>query len=199
MSQFTAYQHQMGVPEWDAQQEYYIGSLCTLSGEVYLSLADANIGNTPPSVKWTALLTAKTGLNSSKNFSEIKDAGPTAVSEALANLGLGEAAKRSVGNGANQIPDMSSFSSSLDKSGYQKLPSGFIIQWVTVDSSSGTSGSVTLPISFPNITAVAFLQDIVTPGNSPTIMGMTTTTTKSAVSWQAAAAPGNFILLAIGS
>ncbi|MCC9336686.1 phage tail protein, partial [Enterobacter hormaechei subsp. steigerwaltii] len=41
------------------------------------------------------------------------------------NLGLGEAAKRNVGTGANQIPDMGSFTLSVSGTGYQKLPSGF--------------------------------------------------------------------------
>ncbi|MDL8065217.1 phage tail protein, partial [Escherichia coli] len=37
------------------------------------------------------------------------------------NVGLGEAAKRNVGTGENQIPDMSAYSSG---SGWQKLPDG---------------------------------------------------------------------------
>ena len=62
MSQFIAYQHQMGVPEWHAEQEYYIGSICTLNGESYQSLEDNNVGSAPPSAKWTTILTAKNGL-----------------------------------------------------------------------------------------------------------------------------------------
>ncbi|MEB8324049.1 hypothetical protein NGG98_22705, partial [Escherichia coli] len=38
------------------------------------------------------------------------------------NVGLGEAAKRNVGTGSGQIPDMSSFSGSIASKGYQKLP-----------------------------------------------------------------------------
>ncbi|MCO7844443.1 phage tail protein, partial [Escherichia coli] len=38
------------------------------------------------------------------------------------NVGLGEAAKRDVGTGSGQIPDMSSFSGSIASKGYQKLP-----------------------------------------------------------------------------
>ncbi|MFS4171567.1 phage tail protein, partial [Escherichia coli] len=40
------------------------------------------------------------------------------------NVGLGEAAKRNVGNEQNQIPDMAAFASSLSSTGFQKLPSG---------------------------------------------------------------------------
>ncbi|MWN26230.1 hypothetical protein GQM07_22745, partial [Escherichia coli] len=53
------------------------------------------------------LLTAlRALLLSRKNpFGDIKSDGM--VKTALENLGLGEAAKRNVGNGENQIPDMS--------------------------------------------------------------------------------------------
>ncbi|MBW9824590.1 phage tail protein, partial [Escherichia coli] len=49
------------------------------------------------------------------------------VAGLLTYLGLGEAAKRNVGNGQNQIPDMAAFASSLSSTGFQKLPSGLII------------------------------------------------------------------------
>lgn len=62
MSQFIAYQHQMGVPEWHTEQEYHIGSICTHNGESYQSLQNANIGSQPPSAKWTPVLTSKNGL-----------------------------------------------------------------------------------------------------------------------------------------
>ncbi|MFP2841558.1 phage tail protein, partial [Escherichia coli] len=42
------------------------------------------------------------------------------VAGLLAYLGLGEAAKRNVGTGSGQIPDMSSFSGSIASKGYQK-------------------------------------------------------------------------------
>ncbi|MBN9876325.1 gp53-like domain-containing protein, partial [Enterobacter cloacae complex sp. IR53043] len=62
-------------------------------------------------------------------------------------LGLGEAAKRNIGTGANQVPDMGSFSSSLGSPGFQKLPSGLIIQWGL--ASGASSYTVTFPVSFP--------------------------------------------------
>jgi len=64
ISQFIAYQHQMGVPEWDAAQEYYVGSLCVRGGETYASVATNNIGSAPPSAKWTQIITSKNGLSS---------------------------------------------------------------------------------------------------------------------------------------
>ncbi|MGT7217487.1 phage tail protein, partial [Escherichia coli] len=47
------------------------------------------------------------------------------VAGLLAYLGLGEAAKRNVGTGENQIPDMSSYASG---SGWRKMPDGSIEQ-----------------------------------------------------------------------
>ncbi|EOV7031473.1 hypothetical protein ACQIBV_003859 [Yersinia enterocolitica] len=95
MSQFIAYQHQMGIPEWDALQEYYSGSICVRNGEAYLSLVDSNIGSAPPSAKWTSVLTAKNALanisgflKSANNLSEIADAGSVAQTAAQANIGL---------------------------------------------------------------------------------------------------------------
>ncbi|HFI1947390.1 TPA: hypothetical protein ACGPN1_004337, partial [Yersinia enterocolitica] len=113
MSQFIAYQHQMGIPEWDDLQEYYSGSICVRNGEAYLSLVDSNIGSAPPSAKWTSVLTAKNALanisgflKSSNNLSEIKTAGPAAVAQTLLNLGLGDVAKRTIGTGNNNVPDI---------------------------------------------------------------------------------------------
>ncbi|CAK0687606.1 carbohydrate kinase [Escherichia coli] len=79
-------------------------------------------------------------------FGDIKSDGT--VKTALENLGLGEAAKRNVGNGQNQIPDMAAFASSLSSTGFQKLPSGLIIQWGIVSGASNYT--VTYPVTFPN-------------------------------------------------
>ncbi len=73
------------------------------------------------------------------------------VAGLLAYLGLGEAAKRNVGTGANQIPDMGSFTLSVSGTGYQKLPSGFILQWGSISTPGIAQDVVThFPIAFPN-------------------------------------------------
>ncbi|EPJ1403993.1 hypothetical protein ACTEZV_004078 [Yersinia enterocolitica] len=105
MSQFIAYQHQMGIPEWDALQEYYSGSICVRNGEAYLSLVDSNIGSAPPSAKWTSVLTAKNALANISGFLKISNnlSDLTNVPAALLNLGLGDAAKLGVATDAEVI------------------------------------------------------------------------------------------------
>ena len=59
------------------------------------------------------------------------------------------ASSRTIGGGTNQVPDMSLFASLGASPGYQKLPSGIIIQWGESDSGSpSTVTTTTLPISF---------------------------------------------------
>ena len=65
------------------------------------------------------------------------------VAGLLAYLGLGEAAKRGVGTGENQIPDMVSFSGVRDFYGKQLLPGGLILQWLKIPSSAAVK-AVTL-------------------------------------------------------
>ncbi|CTZ97961.1 phage tail collar domain-containing protein [Escherichia coli] len=73
------------------------------------------------------------------------------VAGLLTYLGLGEAAKRNVGTGTNQIPDMGSFTLSVSGTGYQKLPSGFILQWGSIGAPGIAQDVVThFPIAFPN-------------------------------------------------
>lgn len=83
------------------------------------------------------------------------------------NLGLGEAAKRNVGTGANKIPDMGSFMLSASVPGYQKLPSGLIIQWGPIDVPLTSQDTVTyFPIAFPNRCLRVFATQDYTPGSA---------------------------------
>lgn len=92
----------------------------------------------------TQVLTAlkKQLLSRANPFADIKADGPAAVAAALSNLGLKEAAKRAVGTGAGQIPDMSAFEYVGNASaGYLKLPNGFKLQWLeTGKVPTGTTG-----------------------------------------------------------
>ncbi len=88
-------------------------------------------------------------------FGDIKSDGT--VKTALENLGLGEAAKRDVGTGGNQIPDMASFASG---DGWMKLPNGKILQYgrgaVTPTLSTQTM-RITFSIPFPKKADCAML------------------------------------------
>ncbi|HHN9180175.1 TPA: phage tail protein [Escherichia coli] len=96
---------------------------------------------------------------------EMVDAG--LAGDVLKNLGLGEAAKRNVGTGANQIPDMGSFMLSASVPGYQKLPSGLIIQWGPIDVPLTSQDTVTyFPIAFPNRCLRVFATQDYTPGSA---------------------------------
>lgn len=92
-------------------------------------------------------------------FGDIKADGAGAVSAALANLGLGTAAKRNVDAGIiNGIPDMSSFRGSLAGNGYIKVPiigagggaQTIIIQWGMHSTPPSSNAAYNLTVAFPN-------------------------------------------------
>ncbi|ECP4954032.1 phage tail protein [Salmonella enterica subsp. enterica serovar Typhimurium] len=76
------------------------------------------------------------------------------------NVGLGEAAKRDVGTGDNQIPDMGAFASG---SGWFRLPGGYIVQFGTFSGNMTRFISGHFPIPFPNqpMVSVSVMSDAV--------------------------------------
>jgi len=62
-------------------------------------------------------------------------------------VGLGEAARRSVGNNENQVPDMRYFNSKIGINGYAASPSGYILQWGIL--SGKNQYDFNFPIPFP--------------------------------------------------
>ncbi|MCV8258338.1 hypothetical protein ODR93_22370 [Escherichia coli] len=97
-------------------------------------------------------------LSRKNPFGDIKSDGT--VPTALANLGLGEAAKRDVGTGDNQIPDMGAFASG---SGWFRLPGGYIVQFGTFSGNTTRFISGHFPIPFPNqpMVSVSVMSDAV--------------------------------------
>ncbi|HGX5451812.1 TPA: phage tail protein [Escherichia coli] len=88
------------------------------------------------------------------------------IQSVLNYLGLGEAAKRDVGTGDNQIPDMGSFMLSVSSVGYQKLPSGLILQWGSIGTTDIPKDLVThFPIAFPNRCLRVLVSQDYTPGS----------------------------------
>ncbi|MEX6089265.1 hypothetical protein [Raoultella planticola] len=71
-----------------------------------------------------------------------------AIRKMLTDLALGTASKRNVGVGANQIPDMSSFTSTLNTPGVMRFPGGFKLMWALGNTNSGGAADVVFPASF---------------------------------------------------
>ncbi len=140
---FTRGNPQTGTPATDLDDDYF-----DMLQEELCSVVEAS-GASLEKARHDQLLTAlRALLLSRKNpFGDIKSDGT--VQKALENLGLGEAAKRDVGNGQNQIPDMSAWECGGDTTtGWRRSPDGYIEQW-------GLTGATTnevlinFPIPFP--------------------------------------------------
>ncbi|EOD4087757.1 hypothetical protein ACJQ6X_004110, partial [Yersinia enterocolitica] len=136
----------------------------------------------PDKANHTQLVTAmkKLFLDASSNGSDIPD-----KAAFLSNLGLGDAAKKSVGTGVNQIPDMSSFISSFAQNGYFKFPGGLIIQWGEVTGSTTATVPANFPIPFPNaLMSTALAIDLIGPSyatlQNQTLGGISVNTWNSA-------------------
>ncbi len=61
--------------------------------------------------------------------------------------------------GSMQLTQSTLFGSSISVSGYQKLPSGLIIQWGTSTTTSSGANTPTFPLAFPNGVLQAFITD----------------------------------------
>lgn len=124
---FTRGNPQTGTPATDLDDDYF-----DMLQEELCSVVEAS-GASLEKGRHDQLLTALRALLLSRNnpFGDIKSDGT--VPTALENLGLGEAAKRDVGTGSNQLPDMSAFGLSRNgKTAWDILPNGMIRQVGTV-------------------------------------------------------------------
>ncbi|HDN5007978.1 TPA: phage tail protein [Salmonella enterica subsp. enterica serovar Typhimurium] len=138
-----------------ATTEFVAKALAALAGsapetlDTLKELADA-LGN-DPNFATTVLNKLAEKLAKDQNGADIPD--PALF---VKNLQLGEAAKRNVGTGANQIPDMNSFLCSFASNGYMKFPGGLIVQWTNAGPLVGNSSALlSFPIPFPNQLLVA--------------------------------------------
>ncbi|QLA74970.1 hypothetical protein A7A13_01590 [Escherichia coli] len=151
---FTRGNPQTGMPATDLDDDYF-----DMLQEELCSVVEAS-GASLEKARHDQLLTAlRALLLSRKNpFGDIKSDGT--VKTALENLGLGEAAKRDVGTGDNQIPDMGAFASG---SGWFRLPGGYIVQFGTFSGNTTRFISGHFPIPFPNqpMVSVSVMSDAV--------------------------------------
>ena len=98
--------------------------------------------------------------------------GKTSTQGVLDYLGLGEAAKRNVGTGANQIPDMSLFASSnTATAAAQKFPSGLILQCGQLNGSPNVSSTygMRFPMTFSRVLAVTVTLNVTGASGQPTV------------------------------
>ncbi|EEU9470434.1 hypothetical protein FWY15_16990 [Escherichia coli] len=124
----------------------------------------------------------KLTLSRANPFADIKSDGAAAISTALTNLGLGEAATRNVGTGTGQVPDMSSFTTGhsgaadwpIPKSGWSKGPDGVITQWGAFGFPVGQTGTdVVFPLPFParvesiTLTMADIQESLLSPATMP--------------------------------
>ncbi|HAW3492256.1 TPA: hypothetical protein JLS94_001730 [Escherichia coli] len=151
---FTRGNPQTGTPATDLDDDYF-----DMLQEELCSVVEAS-GASLEKGRHDQLLTALRALLLSRNnpFGDIKSDGT--VPTALENLGLGEAAKRDVGTGDNQIPDMGAFASG---SGWFRLPGGYIVQFGTFSGNTTRIISGHFPIPFPNqpMVSVSVMSDAV--------------------------------------
>ncbi|EFO4349559.1 hypothetical protein ML373_12030 [Escherichia coli] len=151
---FTRGNPQTGTPATDLDDDYF-----DMLQEELCSVVEAS-GASLEKGRYDQLLTALRALLLSRNnpFGDIKSDGT--VPTALKNLGLGEAAKRDVGTGDNQIPDMGAFASG---SGWFRLPGGYIVQFGTFSGNTTRFISGHFPIPFPNqpMVSVSVMSDAV--------------------------------------
>ncbi|HEB1595601.1 TPA: hypothetical protein RY441_000019 [Escherichia albertii] len=151
---FTRGNPQTGTPATDLDDDYF-----DMLQEELCSVVEAS-GASLEKARHDQLLTALCALLLSRKnpFGDIKSDGT--VKTALENLGLGEAAKRDVGTGDNQIPDMGAFASG---SGWFRLPGGYIVQFGTFSGNTTRFISGHFPIPFPNqpMVSVSVMSDAV--------------------------------------
>ncbi|HGT5556503.1 TPA: hypothetical protein ACM4DG_005171 [Escherichia coli] len=163
---FTRGNPQTGTPATDLDDDYF-----DMLQEELCSVVEAS-GASLEKGRHDQLLTAlRALLLSRKNpFGDIKSDGT--VKTALENLGLGEAAKRNVGTGANQIPDMSLFASiNTVTAAAQKFPSGLILQCGQLNGAPDVSSTygMRFPMTFSRVIAVVVTLNVTGAAGQPTV------------------------------
>ncbi|HAI7292040.1 TPA: phage tail protein [Escherichia coli] len=161
LAQYTANKSRLDVLD-DGDLNGFISKMGTAFGKDFQAL-DATL---------TALAGLATGANKLPYFTGTDTAsqtnltsvgrdiiGKNTIADILTYLGLGEAAKRNVGTGENQIPDMSSYASG---SGWRKMPDGSIEQWGRINfpnNAAAVSTNVTFTIPFTQEPDVVIVYD----------------------------------------
>lgn len=162
---FAAGNPQTGTPATDLDEAFF-----DMLQEELAAVVESS-GAALDKTKHNQLLTALKALLLSRSnpFADIKADGIAAVALALSNLGLKEAAKRDVGTGASQIPDMSSFAVTGSVNAFvMQLPGGIVIQGgiVSTDANGFAVVNLGLAMSFYSVlTGESAVSNWVSAGN----------------------------------
>lgn len=174
LAQYTANKSGLDVLD-DGDLNGFISKMRTAFGKDFQAL-DATL---------TALARLATGANKLPYFTGTDTAaqtdltsvgrdiiGKNTIADILTYLGLGEAAKRNVGTGANQIPDMSLFASiNTVTAAAQKFPSGLILQCGQLNGSPNVSSTygMRFPMTFSRVLAVTVTLNVTGASGQPTV------------------------------
>lgn len=154
---------QVGTLGVDRNQNYLVSADATVTGGLVAWLQNQWHDN---SVKWGAvrgagadLQCAAVSINEALILKIFADGRITALDKLLATqewantqfplkTSLGNASTKTVGTGANQIPDMNSFQSGTNSFGtWMRLPSGIMVQFGLYPT-SGPTGGISFPTPF---------------------------------------------------
>ncbi|HDC2731277.1 TPA: phage tail protein [Escherichia coli] len=174
LAQYTANKSGLDVLD-DGDLNGFIAKMSAAFGKDFQAL-DATL---------TALAGLTTGANKLPYFTGTNTASQTnltsvgrdiigkgTIADILTYLGLGEAAKRNVGTGANQIPDMSLFASiNTVTAAAQKFPSGLILQCGQLNGSPNVSSTygMRFPMTFSRVLAVTVTLNVTGASGQPTV------------------------------
>lgn len=183
----TLYLLQQGVPEWCESVKYPVNAIIKYNGVLYIAIAEND--NAKPSTnttKWTTVIENKY-LPASK------------INNKKCEVAIETNFKQRPKFNDNDILSVNDFDGLLNENGYQKLPSGLIIQW-GLDDSNYTKGEVTPPIAFPNrVLSVHFTDtNLGQATNNTSISWTRESTTVNKLTWSANEPPGFFSFFAIG-
>lgn len=154
LSQLLAYLHQAGVAEYDAAQEYFIGSITQFGSKLWMSRVASNIGNQPDTspTQWAEMDAVSTdGIQGSHSNLRGSATGTTAIASITADS---VCVKNS--SGQQKVLNSVSISPSIAASGVNGLDTGvsaastWYYVWVIWNGTT-TAGLISLSSTAPTM------------------------------------------------
>lgn len=204
-TQLSAYLHQMGVAEYNAEQEYYIGSIAQDGGALYISLVNANAGNDPISSpdQWRPFLSgtkasqeqAESGVDNDsystplRVFQALRSAAASATEALRGVLRVGTQAEVNGGvlDDAIVTPKKlrlgfaASFGTSANYVAFPQWLGSWAIQWGSSTVLTTQTARVNFPIAFNEKPALILTGD--TSGGTRVTIGQNNNLSESGFDW----------------